>query len=80
MQLTIDYCTECGYLDKAVEAAREVLAEYGESFDKAELVPSEGGVFRVSVESEVLFDIDEHQFSVKEIQERVGEHLQEQED
>ncbi|MFB6213480.1 MAG: Rdx family protein [Candidatus Nanohaloarchaea archaeon] len=79
MDVTIDYCTECGHLDKAVEAAREILAEHGESFEKLELVPSEGGVLRISIESEVVFDLDEEDFSVSDINQEVADYLQEQE-
>lgn len=76
MDLTIDYCTDCGHLDKAVEIVREVMDEYDESFEKAELVPSDGGVLRVSIESEIVFDLDEDEFSIDDIKRKVAEQLE----
>jgi selenoprotein W-related protein len=76
MELTIDYCDECGHLDKAVEIAREVMEEYSESFDSVELIPSENGVLRVSIESEVVFDLDEEEFSISDIKQKVSDHLE----
>lgn len=77
MDLTIDYCADCGHLDSAVEAAREVLDQYADDFDKVELVPSEDGVFRISIESEVVFDMDQDEFSVADITDAVEENIEE---
>ncbi|MFB6190643.1 MAG: Rdx family protein [Candidatus Nanohaloarchaea archaeon] len=76
MELTIDYCDECGHLDKAVEIAREVMEEHGESFESVELIPSGNGVLRVSIESEVVFDLDEDEFSISDIKQKVSDHLE----
>ncbi len=80
MKLTIDYCTDCGHLGKAVEAAEEILENYPEEFDKVELVPSEDGVLRISIESEIVFDIDENSFSRAEVKTRVKDFIEEQEE
>lgn len=80
MKLTIDYCVECGRLAKAVETARTILEEHNEDFDKVELVPSDRGILRVSIESEVVFDIDEEDFSHERVLESVEEYLQKQEE
>lgn len=79
MKLTIDYCTECGYIDRALEAARLVMEDFGNDFEQIQLVPSEGGVFRVSIESEVVFDLDEEDYSVSKIREGVEEYLEQDE-
>lgn len=79
MELVIDFCTDCGHIDKATEAAREILREHATDFDSTELVPAENGVFRISIDSEVVFDIDEEEFSVTKITENVDEHLEKDE-
>jgi len=75
MKVTIDYCTECGHLEKALEVTENILEEYGEKFDKLELVPSDGGVLRVSIEGEVVYDIDQDSFTREEIIKGVEEYL-----
>lgn len=80
MELTIDYCTECGYLKRAVEATEEVLEEYPQNFDSVELVPSDGGVFRVSIDSEIVFDQEEDDFSREKVRENVERYIEEQEE
>lgn len=80
MDLTIDYCAECGHLDKAVQIVRDLLEEHDDTFEKAELVPSDGGVLRVSIDSEVVFDIDEDDFSIEQVDEKVEEYLEESEE
>lgn len=79
MELVIDFCTDCGHIDKATEAAREILREHANHFESAELVPAENGVFRISIDSEVVFDIGEEDFSVTKITEDVEKHLEENE-
>lgn len=76
MELTIDYCADCGHLDKAVEAARDVLDQHADDLERVELVPSEDGVFRISVDSEVVFDIDQDEFSVSDITDAVEENIE----
>ncbi len=80
MKLVIDFCTDCGHVEKAVESVREILEDYPDDFDTAELVPAEDGVFRISIDSEVIFDIDEEDFSVHKINEKVEEHIQDTEE
>ncbi|MFB6147559.1 MAG: Rdx family protein [Candidatus Nanohaloarchaea archaeon] len=76
MDLTIDYCEDCGYLDKAVEIAREVLQENADRLDSVELVPADSDVLRVSVESEVVFDIDEEDYSAEAIEQKVSDRIE----
>lgn len=78
MELTIDYCDDCGHLDRAVEIAREVMEEHSEILAAVELVPSENRVLRVSIESEVVFDLDEDKFSIGDIKQKISEYLEEQ--
>jgi len=56
----IEYCVPCGLLDPAVNTQRELLEEFGRDLDGVRLRTGHGGVFRVSVDDELVFDKDEH--------------------
>lgn len=56
----IEYCVPCGLLDSAVETQRELLETFGRDLDGVRLTTGHGGVFRVSVGDELLFDKAEH--------------------
>lgn len=74
----IEYCVPCGLLDPAVETQRELLEEFGRDLDGVRLRPGHGGVFKVSVEDELVFDKAEHGNEidltaiVEEVDERVA--------
>ncbi|MFB6291849.1 MAG: Rdx family protein [Candidatus Nanohaloarchaea archaeon] len=78
MELTIDYCTDCGHSDKAIKTAEAAAQNYEEEFDQIVLVPADDGVFRVSIEGHIIFDIDEDSFEVGKIMERIDERLEEE--
>lgn len=75
MDLTVDYCTECGYREEALETARFALEEFEAEIDSIRLVPSKGGIFRLSVDGEIIFDLEETDFSKDKIIEAIGERL-----
>lgn len=56
----IEYCVPCGLLDPAVQTQRELLEEFGRDLDGVRLTTGHGGVFKVSVDDELVFDKDEH--------------------
>lgn len=71
----IEYCVPCGFLDRAQHVQSAILETYGERIDRVALVTGDSGVFRVSVDSEVLFDKAEEEFDVGAIVDRVGDRL-----
>ena len=56
----IEYCVPCGLLDPAVETQRELLETFGRDLDGVRLATGHGGVFKVSVDDELVFDKAEH--------------------
>lgn len=56
----IEYCVPCGLLGPAVTTQRELLDEFGRELDGVRLTTGHGGVFKVAVDDDVVFDKAEH--------------------
>lgn len=56
----IEYCVPCGLLDPAVRTQRELLDEFGGDIDSVRLRTGHGGVFKVAVDDELVFDKADH--------------------
>lgn len=54
-RLTIEYCTQCGWLLRAAWMAQELLATFGDDLGEVALIPGTGGVFEVRLDGESLF-------------------------
>ncbi|ARQ70175.1 SelT/SelW/SelH family protein [Streptomyces marincola] len=52
----IEYCTRCRWLPRAAWLAQELLGTFESELSEVALVPGTGGVFRVSVGDEVVWD------------------------
>lgn len=55
-KLTIEYCTQCGWLLRAAWMAQELLTTFVEEVGEVALMPGTGGVFQIRVNDSVLFD------------------------
>ena len=60
----IEYCVPCGFLERASDLAETLLSSLGEELDRVSLVTGDRGVFRVTVDGEVVFDKDEDDYDV----------------
>ena len=58
MEIDIEYCVPCGLRDEAIAVQTELLSTYGRNLDSVSLIPSHGGVFRVSAAGETVWDKD----------------------
>lgn len=58
--IEIEYCVPCGLLDPAVETQTKLLDEFGQTLDGVTLTPGHGGVFKVYVHGETVWDKDVH--------------------
>lgn len=67
----IEYCVPCGYLDRALTLQRAILETFGQSVERAALVTGDGGVFRVSVDGERVWDVADDEYDVDEVVRRV---------
>ncbi|MFN3865235.1 MAG: SelT/SelW/SelH family protein [Demequina sp.] len=55
MQIEIEYCVPCDYLDRAIDAQRTLLSTFGQGLVGATLKPGEKGVFTIRADGEVIY-------------------------
>lgn len=58
--IEIEYCVPCGLLSPALETEQALLNEFGQEVDSVTLLPGHGGVFKLRVDDEVIWDKDVH--------------------
>ena len=58
-RLEITYCTQCRWLLRAGWTAQELLTTFPGDLGEVALVPGTGGVFRVRLDEELLWDREE---------------------
>ncbi len=56
MEVEIEYCVPCGHLERAIEVARLLLSDFGGQLVGVGLRTGTGGVFKVRVDGEGIFD------------------------
>ncbi len=54
--ITITYCTGCNWLLRGGWLAQELLSSFGEDLGSVTLVPGSGGVFRVELDGEEVWE------------------------
>lgn len=68
----IEYCVPCGHLNHAQEVQEELLEEYGQRLETVTLRTGDGGVFKVRVEDDLVFDKADNKYDVDAIVDTVG--------
>jgi selenoprotein W-related protein len=71
----IEYCVPCGFRQRAVDVQRAILGGLEGELDRVSLVMGSHGVFRVSVDGEVVYDKNEDDFDVDDIVRAVRERV-----
>lgn len=66
-QIEIEYCVPCGLLGRAEEVQHALLSRLGQRVRELRMKPGHGGVFRVSVDGESIFDKGRDGYDVMEI-------------
>jgi selenoprotein W-related protein len=61
-RLEINYCTQCRWLLRAAWLAQELLTTFEAELGEVALVPGTGGVFRIALDGELLWDRKERGF------------------
>lgn len=74
-EVEIEYCVPCGHLDRAIEVQRGLLEEFGRQLDGVRLETGDGGVFKVRVDGEQIYDKEDEGYSAEKIKQRVGERV-----
>lgn len=68
----IEYCVPCGHRETAVEVQEAILERFGQKVNQVALKTGDGGVFKVRVDDELVFDKSEDEFDVDDIVDSVG--------
>lgn len=55
-RVAIEYCTQCRWLLRAGWMAQELLSTFGTELGEVALVPGAGGIFRITVDDEQVWD------------------------
>ncbi|ABG97135.1 conserved hypothetical protein [Rhodococcus jostii RHA1] len=55
-RVAITYCTQCQWLLRAAWMAQELLGTFGQELGEVALVPGTGGIFRITVDDELIWD------------------------
>jgi selenoprotein W-related protein len=55
-RVSIEYCTQCNWLLRAGWMAQELLSTFGQELDEVALIPGTGGIFRVLVDDQLVWD------------------------
>jgi selenoprotein W-related protein len=71
----IEYCVPCGHLDNAQQLQGAILSEFGQEVDGVRLKTGGGGVFKVRVDGEEVFDKSDEGYDEDAIVERVSERV-----
>lgn len=71
----IEYCVPCGFLNRAQDVQSAILQTYGERIDRVALVTGDSGVFKVTVDEELVFDKATDEFDVDAIVDQVGDRI-----
>ncbi|WP_201774325.1 SelT/SelW/SelH family protein [Demequina flava] len=74
MKIDIEYCVPCGYLDRAIDAQRTLLATFGGQLDAVSLTTGDKGVFRVTADGEQIYSKPDD-FDITQLVESVKERL-----
>jgi selenoprotein W-related protein len=54
-KLTIEYCAPCNYLPRTIWQVQELMGALTGSVESVELIPADGGRYRVTLGDQVLF-------------------------
>lgn len=74
-KVEIEYCVPCGHLNNAQEVQQAILNEYGQRVDAVSLVTGDGGVFKVAMDDELVFDKAEEGYDLSTIMDRVDDRI-----
>lgn len=61
-EVEIEFCVPCGLLQSAQRVQGALLSEFGEGLEAVSLVTGDGGVFKVRVDGEEVFDGQEEEY------------------
>lgn len=75
-RVEIEYCVPCGLLPAAEATTHALLEALGRQLSGLTLVPSHGGVFRIAVDGETVFDKEHDGYDLDEVVRRVASRVE----
>lgn len=75
MDLEIEYCVPCGHLDRAIRTQKDLLEAYGSELDTVALRPGSGGVFKIRLGTQQVWDATNDGYDMDAIRGLIGQHL-----
>ena len=63
----IEYCVPCGFRNRALDVQKAILSGLENKLDTISLVMGDHGVFRVQVDSDIIYDKAEDDLDIDEI-------------
>lgn len=67
----IEYCVPCGHRQRALDVADHLLETFGQELESVDLVTGDGGVFKISVDGDHVFDKSEDEYDLDAITEAI---------
>lgn len=75
-EVEIEYCVPCSLLPQAMEVANEILTHDGHRLAGVHLKTGSGGVFKVRMGSELVWDESVDDLDAADVRRRVEERLE----
>ncbi len=75
MKVTIEYCVPCGHLDRAIDTQRDLLVRYGGQLDSVALQTGNGGVFKISVDGQLVLDAAKDGFDLAAVTDAIDQQV-----
>lgn len=75
VSVDIEYCVPCGHLDRAIETQRELLETFGQRLAGVQLTTGDGGVFKIRVDGDLVWDTAEDGYDLDAIVETVDDRV-----
>lgn len=63
----IEYCVPCGHRSRALDVADHLLESFGQELEAVSLVTGDDGVFKSSVDGDLVFDKSEDEYDLDAI-------------
>jgi len=73
--VSIEYCVPCGHRQRALDTADHLLEAFGQELDAVSLITGDGGVFKISVDGNLVFDKSEDPYDLDAITDNVRERV-----
>lgn len=74
-EVEIEYCVPCGLLEPAVKVQTSLLEAYGQRLEGVRLRPGEGGVFKIRMDGELVWDEKLPELDMDDVRRRIGDRL-----